>query len=31
MHQDVMMATMATMGATCYVVFNCDEVFIVDN
>jgi hypothetical protein len=31
MHQEVMMATMATMGPTCYVGFNCDEIFIMDN
>ncbi len=31
MHQDVMEATRATMGAIWYVVLSCDEMFIIDN
>jgi hypothetical protein len=31
MHYKLMKASGATTGATCYVVFSCDEVFIVDN
>jgi len=30
MHQKVLKATKVIVGATCYVVFNCDENFTVD-
>jgi hypothetical protein len=31
MHQEVMRATMAIVGAICYVVFNYDEMSTMDN
>lgn len=31
MHQEVMKATKATMGATHYVTFSCDKVSTMDN
>jgi hypothetical protein len=31
MHQEVMKVTKATMGATCYVTFSCDNVYTMDS
>jgi hypothetical protein len=31
MHQEVMKATKATMGATCYVTFSCDNFSTMDS